>query len=170
MLRNTMEWLILFLRKKVNDIESEIWTDEQLQNYLDMHRIHINREFLMSSPDGHIYYSAFGMLESDVKLWDGNSAGAKEIPSYKYISNLVDGVFTFFSSMNTNCYLEGKSYNIHASIAECLEQLAMDQNKARSWSRGAVSYTHYDLMEMAKYHRNLAGIGEVSIVRTYRKG
>ncbi len=169
MIRNTMEWLIHFLRRKVNDTESEIWTDEQLQDYLDMWRININRERLKVGSDGYTYYSSYGMLESDVKLWDGADGSANEIPGNKYVSNLVDGVFTFFSKMDTNCYLDGKSYNIHAGIAECLEQLAMDQNKARSWSRGAVSYTHYDLMEMAKYHRNLAGIRDVSIMKTYRK-
>lgn len=170
MLRNTMEWLILFLREKVNDVESEIWTDEQLQNYLDMHRVHVCRERLKRGTDGRTYYSAYNMLESDIKLWDGNSAGANEIANQEYASNLVDGVFTFFSDMKINCYLDAKSYNIHAVIAECLEQLAMDQNKAKAWSRGAVSYTHYDLMEMAKYHRNLAGIGSFYFVKTYRKG
>ncbi len=95
MLRNTMEWLILFLRKKLNDVESEIWTDKQLQDYLDMHRVHVCRECLKRGSDGHTYYSAFGMLESDVKLWDDNSSGANEIPNQEYVSNLVDGVFTF---------------------------------------------------------------------------
>lgn len=170
MLRNTMEWLILFLRGKINDVESEIWTDEQLQNYLDMHRVHVCRELLRRGTDGRTYYSAYNMLESDVKLWDGKSTGANEISSNEYVSNLVDGVFTFSSDMKINCYLDAKSYNIHAVIAECLEQLAMDQNKAKAWSRGAVSYTHYDLMEMAKYHRNLAGIGSFCFIKTYKKG
>ena len=54
-------------------------------------------------------------------------------------------------------------------MAECLEQLAMDPDKAREWSRGGVKYTHYDLMEMAKYHRSLAGVRGATIVKTYRK-
>ena len=65
-------------------------------------------------------------------------------------------------------YLDGRSYNLHGAIAECLEQLAMDQNKARQWSRGAVRYNHYDLMEMARHHRSLAGARGTTIVRTYR--
>ena len=64
-------------------------------------------------------------------------------------------------------YLDAKSYNIHGAIAECLEQLAMDPLKAKSWNRGSVSFTHYDLLEMAKYHRSQMGIRSTGILRTY---
>jgi hypothetical protein len=171
-----MVWLISFLRVKINDTDSSIWTDDELQNYLDMHRIHIVREPLLVSPSneegtyGQIYYSAFGMLEADASLWDSNLSCASEILSSDYTSNLVDGTFKFANSKIDRYYLDAKSYNIHGIIAECLEQLAMDQNRAKSWSRGSVTYTHYDLMEMARYHRNLAGSKSTSVVRTYVKG
>jgi hypothetical protein len=48
-----------------------------------------------------------------------------------------------------------------------MEQLAMDQDKAREWSRGGVRYSHYDLMEMAKYHRSLVGTRGTTIVKRY---
>jgi hypothetical protein len=174
MSRDSMVWLISFLRVKINDADSSIWTDDELQNYLDMHRIHIVREPL-SAPlsygnlNKQAYYSAFGMLEADVSLWDSKQSNSNEIPNSNYTVNLVDGTFEFINNQNDKYYLDAKSYNIHDSIAECLEQLAMDQNRAKAWGRGSVVYTHYDLMEMAKYHRNLVGLRNAGIVRTYVK-
>jgi hypothetical protein len=174
MSRDSMVWLISFLRVKINDVDSSIWTDDELQNYLDMHRIHIVREPL-SAPlsqgnlNKQVYYSTFDMLEADVSLWDGRQSNSNEIPNSDYTVNLVDGSFEFINNQGDRYYLDAKSYNIHDSIAECLEQLAMDQNRAKAWGRGSVVYTHYDLMEMAKYHRNLVGSRNTGIVRTYVK-
>lgn len=168
MARDSMTWLLALLRVKVNDTDESIWTDDQLQDFLDMHRVHVRREFLMKDVDEKVYYSRFGMFEDDVALWDSDSANATEVPSSNYTANLVDGVFTFTDAQGQSYYLDGKSYNLHGAIAECLEQLAMDQNKARQWSRGAVRYNHYDLMEMARYHKSLAGAKGTTIVRAYR--
>ena len=170
MARENMEWLITFLRVKVNDTDESVWTDDQLQNYLDMHRVHVRRELLMKDREEEIYYSKFGMFEDDVVLWNSDSGGATQISSSNYTANLVDGVFTFTEAQNNDYYIDGKSYNLNGAIAECLEQLAMDPNKAQVWSRGGVKYTHYDLMEMAKYHRSLTGARGRTIVKTYRKG
>ncbi len=150
-------------------ITKRIWIDDDLQGYLDMHRVHVRREFLMRDVDSGVYYSKFGMFEDNAILRDSASANATEIPSSNYAANLVDGVFTFTEDQNDFYYLDGKSYNLHGAIAECLEQLAMDPNKAREWERGGVKYSHYDYMEMAKYHRNLAGPRSTIIVKTYRK-
>ncbi|HGJ65328.1 TPA: hypothetical protein ENS27_08070 [bacterium] len=85
------------------------------------------------------------------------------------MANLLDGTFTFTEQQGCIYYLDAKSYNIHGAIAECLEQLAMDQNRAKAWNRGSVSYTHYDLMEMAQYHRAFTGARNVCFSRTYNK-
>jgi hypothetical protein len=174
MSRDSMVWLISFLRAKINDTDSSIWTDDELQNYLDMHRIHIVRERLsvplnQGSLNKQVYYSSFGMLEADVSLWSSSQSDSNEIPNSNYTVNLVDGTFEFVNSQSDGYYLDAKSYNIHDTIAECLEQLAMDQNRAKAWGRGSVAYTHYDLMEMAKYHRNLVGSRNTGVVRTYVK-
>jgi hypothetical protein len=116
-----------------------------------------------------VYRSNFGMLEADVFLWDNKSSNAIEVPNTKYMSNLLDGTFTFTEQQGCTYYLDAKSYNIHGAIAECLEELAMDQNRAKAWNRGSVSYTHYDLMEMAQYHRAFTGARNVCFSRTYSK-
>ena len=147
-------------------LTKRVWTDDELQNYLDMHRVHVRREPLRQDVDGEVFSSRFGMFENDVTLWDSDNAVATQATPDS--SNLVDGVFTFVEGQDGPYYLDGKSYNIHGAIAECMEQLAMDPDKAREWGRGGVKYTHYDLMEMAKYHRNLAGSRGTTIVKTYR--
>ncbi len=148
-------------------LSKRIWTDDELQDYLDMHRIHVYRELLYQDVEAKVFSSKFGTFEGDVTLWDGNGVGAVEMPPDSY--NLVDGIFTFEENQNGPYYLDGKSYNIHGAIAECMEQLAMDPHKAREWGRGSVKYTHYDLMEMAKYHRNFAGAKDIVVVKTYRR-
>ncbi|MFC1714861.1 hypothetical protein ACFL6S_14430 [Candidatus Poribacteria bacterium] len=147
-------------------IAKRIWTDDELQNYLDMYRIHIRRELLRQDVDEKVFSSKFGMFENDITLWDNGSAGAIQVTPDS--SNLVDGLFTFVDGQDCPYYLDGKSYNIHGAIAECMEQLAMDPNKAKEWGRGGVKYTHYDLMEMARYHRNLVGTNGTTVVKTYR--
>ena len=148
-------------------LTKRIWTDDELQDYLDMHRIHIYRELLHHDVDEKVFSSKFGMFEDDVTLWDSDSLGATEVSPDT--TNLVDGVFTFLEAQNGPYYLDSKSYNIHGAIAECMEQLAMDPNKAREWRRGGVKYTHYDLIEMARCHRNFTGPKDTIVVRTYRK-
>jgi len=153
-------------------ITRRIWTDEQLQTYLDMHRYHIIRELLTKDAEEKAFHSNFGMFEDDVTLWESNSAGASQLPASSFNANLVDGVFIFTQQYYGDCYLDGKSYDLHGAIAECMEQLVTDPSKAREWERGGVRYSHYDYMEMAKYHRslsrNLAGIRSVKTLKTYR--
>lgn len=167
MARDSILWLINFLRVKVNDVESSIWTDDDLQNYLDMYCIHLIREPLRCDPDHKVYYSDFGMLEADVSLWDSELTGANEIPNTSYIPNLIEGTFRFTNSQSKKYYMDGKSYNIHGAIAECMEQLAMDQNRAKRWNRGSVEFTHYDLLEISRYHRQLSGLQNTRMIRTY---
>lgn len=168
MARSSMAWLITLLRAKVNDMDESIWTDEQLQDYLDMHRVHVRRELLVKDVEESVFYSKFGMFEDDVALWNSDSANATEVPSNSYTANLVDGSFAFSEEQDDDYYLDGKSYNLHGAIAEAMEQLAMDPNKAAKWSRGGVQYEHYNLMELAKYHRSLAGARGTTIVKSYR--
>lgn len=47
------------------------------------------------------------------------------------------------------------NHNEHGIVAECMEDLAANPEKARKWCAGNVKYTHYDLMQLAKYQRQL---------------
>lgn len=47
------------------------------------------------------------------------------------------------------------NHNEHGVVAECMEDLAANAEKAKRWRVGNVRYTHYDLLELAKYQRQL---------------
>ena len=184
MARSSLAWIITELRRMVNDSDSSIWTDDQMQKMLDRNRFIIRRELLRVDVDRLQFYSKFGNLEGTyaystesgatwdgdaaiIKLWDSGSAGAIAITPDGW--NLVDGLFAFDSEQNKSCYLDGLSYNLHGAIAEAMEQLAMDRDRAASWSRGGVQFTQYNLLELARYHRSLAGPRGTTVVRTYRQ-
>lgn len=183
MARDSMAYLIALLRTKVNDGASNVWTGDELQTYLDMHRYRVRRERLRNDVDEKIYISAFGLLEGTyalstdsgaswdddstiIKMWDSDAGAATAITPDHW--NLVDGDFGFDAGQSGTYYLDAISYNLSGAIAECMEQLAMDPTAAMRWSRGGVTYTHYSLMKMAKYHRALAGPRATTIRKTYR--
>lgn len=170
MARATMAHIISHLRIKVNDTGSLIWTDDdELQVFLDLHRRRLNRVRLDVDQDWQVFEARFTMLEGSIVTWSGagdpedviniwdrpgRDATFKAPTSY----NLTSGTFNFDSEQSLQpYYLDGLSYNIAGAIAEAMEQLAMDPNKAKSWSRGGVSYDFQDFMEMGKQWRKLSG-------------
>ena len=170
MARATMAHIIAHLRLKINDADSTIWTDDdELQVFLDLHRRRINRKRLDVDQDWQVFEGRFTMLEGDtdtwsgtgdpeevINIWDrsGRDATFKTPTSY----NLVSGTFNFDSEQNLQpYYLDAISYNINGAIAEAYEQLASDQGKAKSWSRGGVSYTYDGFMDMAQRFRAMSG-------------
>ncbi len=183
MARSSMGYLITLLRTKVNDGASTVWTDEELQQYLDMHTVPIRRLKLLKDADEKIYLSKLGLLEGTYNLdtdssasWDDDStiiqildstgSGATSVTPDEW--NLTIGRFVWDTSQNNTYYLDATHYNIEGAVAECLEQLAMDPVKAQMWTRGGVTYRHYDLLQMARYHRSLAGARATTLKRTYR--
>lgn len=176
--RASMAQLIALLRVKVNDTGSAIWTDDQLEDYLDMHRAHIRRELLSKEVDEKQFWSTYELLEgvaatwdddaTIIKMWDSDASAATAVTPDDF--NLIDGSFGFDDAQSGSYYLDARTHDLHGAIAECMEQLAMDSTKAKQWSRGGVSYTQYDFMEMGKYHRNLgSGLKTTNVTKTYRK-
>ncbi len=181
--RDSMAYLVGLLRTKVNDEASSVWTDDELQRYLDMYSVPVRRKRLENDPDELIYYAHVGLLEGTyslssedgatwdddntiIKMWDSSAGGATAITPDNW--NLVNGAFWFDEDQNNTYYLDAISYNIAGAVAECLEQLAIDPTKAMTWMRGGVSFTAYDLMAMAKYHRSLTGPRSTTVRKTYR--
>ena len=112
-------------------------------------------------------WSGTGDPTDVINIWDhtGEDATAKTPDSF----NLIAGTFIFDSRQDDESYyVDGYAYDLEAAIAECLEQLAMDHLRAKQWGRGTIRYTHYDLMQMAKRHRKLAGFGKARLIGKYR--
>ena len=185
--RNTMTYIIRLLRLKVNDSQDDIWDDDELQSYLDMSRRRLDRVKLTCDEDSQVFQCQYGLLEGGpddgigtsadwsgagvptdaINIWNdaGQGATAQTPDSF----SLVAGTFVFHSRQDDEPYfIDGYTYDLEASIAECLEQLAMDLNRAKQWSRGSIGHTHYDLMEMAERHRKLAGFSKARIVGKYK--
>ena len=177
--RSSMAWLIAHLRIMINDTDEDVWTDLALQNYLDMHSNIISREKLFKDPEERVFssqnrtfegatsastvptgtsstWTGAGDATDVINIWDSSGNDATVITPDNY--NLASGVFTFSTDQDGKIYyLDARWYDLHAVIADCMEQLAMNPQKAKQWERGGVSYTHYDYMDMAEYHRKLTG-------------
>lgn len=156
--------------------EKFIWTDDELQVFLDLHRRRLNRVKLDVDQDWQVFEARFTLLEGStvtwsgagdaedvINIWDrpGRDATFKTPTSY----NLTSGTLSFDSEQTEQpYYLDAISYNIAGAIAEAMEQLAMDPDKATSWSRGGVSYTFQDFMEMGKQWRKMVGTDKGRLV------
>lgn len=156
--------------------EKFTWTDDELQVFLDLHRRRIYRKKLDADPDEQVFEGGFTLLEGStvtwsgagdpedvINIWDGRGQNSTVKTPTSY--NLTSGTFNFDSEQTLQpYYLDGISYNIAGAIAEAMEQLAMDPEKAISWSRSGVSYTFQNFMEMGKTWRKMVGTDKGRLV------
>jgi hypothetical protein len=138
-----------------------IWSDDELQNYLDRNRLDIGidepRELLQCNVSYTKYKSKYRNLETST-LYNSDADTAVSVTPTTV--NLVDGSFTFATSQNVDLYLEGISYNILISAAECLEELSADLSRTYQWSRGGVSHTANNPLLLARYYRSISQGGQ----------
>lgn len=177
--RSTMAWIIGHVRLLANDVGSAVWDDEEIQTFLDQHRMRIRRAPLTAEPEEMQYHSRYGFLEGDEDTWSGSGTetdviniwdSRSESATYKTPNswNLRDGTFGFTTGQDDNYYLDAWSYNIYRSIADMMLQLAGDRSKAYAWARGGVSHTVTDFFTLSREWRSLGGPSGTIIRRTYR--
>lgn len=145
-----------------------IWSDDELQNYLDKHRIFIGspiREELASDLNYKRYLSKYDTFEWATLYNTQDTSGTAVTPTS---SNLVAGEFEFTTSQSNTLYLEGHAYDIYTAAAECLEELAGDPSRSSQWSRGGVSHKSQDPLKLAQYYRYMSGgIKSTKFVKVY---
>ncbi len=138
-----------------------IWSDDELQNYLDRNRLDIGidepRDLLLANPGYTKYKSRYKNLETATLYNSDDDTATILTPA---TTNLIDGSFTFTSAQDIDIYLEGISYNILLAAAECLEELSADSSRAYQWSRGGVSHTANNPLTLAQYYRSMAQGGQ----------
>lgn len=156
-------------RFRVYLTERFTWTDDELQVFLDLHRRRLDRIKLDTDRDWQVFQARFTMLEGSVVTWSGAGDPEEVIniwdrpgrdATFKAPTsfNLTAGTFNFDSEQNTQpYYLDGYSYSINGAMAECFEQLASDQSRAKQWERGGVRYTYDSFLDMAKRWRAMSG-------------
>ncbi len=145
-----------------------IWTDDELETYLDKHRIFIGvekREKLSNNAARTRYFSAFDTFEWANLYTTADTAGTQVSGS---TDNLIVGEFVFSTGQSQDLFLEGHAFNIYAAAAECLEELAGDPNRTTSWTRGSVSQEHESPLDLATYYRRIAHGGrQILLERIY---
>ncbi len=156
-----MSALITRVRRLVNDPAgaSAVWTDDELQDWLDAHREEVIDEALgyswqrVAGVDVVLVYVAEqGDWEGDVVLTDasGNTLTADDV-------NLVAGRWTFDAHQQPPVYLTGRSYDVYAAAADALEARAAQVALAFDFSADGASYQRSQqgeaLLRLAQQYR-----------------
>jgi hypothetical protein len=163
--------LIAKLRKLVNDpaSESQIFDDEDLQEFLDQNRQDIRRTELRAQstvqPGGAVlytdYYEPFsaGNWEDGVLLQNG-STWAAVTPT---TSDLKTGHWTFTAGQTAPIYITGQSYDLFGAAVDALVQWAGIEKLNYDFSANGTSFHESQkvtqLLELACQYRKQMRIG-----------
>lgn len=157
-----MSALIASLRRLINDAsgESAVWTDEELQEWLDAHCDEVIEEplaYAWQTVDGEsvvlAYVASCGNWESDAALTDANGDTLTADSE-----NLVVGRWTFNEHQQPPVYLTGRSYDVYAAAADALE------------ARAAQFALSYDFTaDGASYHRSQQAQALLALAKQYRR-
>ena len=167
-----MAYIIKYLRVLIHDnpSTSTIFTDNELQNFLDIDRQRINREPLTPEINNLNYYSRFKFIEDSVKVYDGIDSGSTEYTSSLATlstTNLINGEFTFNSDPEIEVYLDGYYYDMNMAASYAMTSLSTDETRANSWSRGGVSFNHYSLPMLADLFKRQGLMKTMTVRRSY---
>lgn len=160
--RDSMANLITRVRELIDDAAGadEVFTDQQVQDTLDMRRHRLVREPLAAISSVAVsgitsyleYVSTYGYWEEDVLLQDGSFATLTASDS-----DYRTGKWTFASNQNPPVFLTGYAYDIYGAAADMLEQ----------WT--AKVKTDYDFLSSGRtFKRSQQGEGIERLIRMYR--
>lgn len=160
------------------------WSDNALQDIMDLHRLDVRFSQLQAQPDhvsggSLVYYdykSEYGYLEATTGgtsiAYLQDSTGAT-LGTALWSADYRRGLFTFVNTTNgTVVYLTGRSYDINAAAADVWRRKAAHYAPSsfnfstdnHSISRAQV-YDH--AMEMVSFFENISGDG-LNVVQRYR--
>lgn len=158
--RATMATLIARVRRLIHDPSGveEVWTDEEIQEWLDAHRLDVAMlplEPIWSIVGGAVmtldYIAPYGHWEADALLSD--AAGAELTPAS---ADLLVGRWTF-AAHTPQVYLTGKSYDPYAAAADALEARAAQVALAYDFSADGASFQRSQqgeaLLRLARQYR-----------------
>ncbi len=163
---------------------STFWSDDQLQDILDVHRLDLRFMQLQSYPNQvqggslvwYDYKSQYGYLEQTSAgtaiLYLQDSTGAT-LGTALWNADYRRGMFTFVNSAGgTSVYMTGRSYDINAAAADVWRRKAAHfapssfdfSTDNHSISRAQV-YDH--AVEMVSFFENMSSDG-LTVVQRYR--
>lgn len=167
--------LITKLRGMIGDTAgTPVFTDNQLQDFLDAHRLNVTRYPLHSEGEiaeggakSFLTYRSEGMefWEDDV-LVQSNTYATLTPDS----DNLVVGEWTFSASQAGPVYATGKTYDLHSAAYDALTDWASKVKLDFDFSDADTSVSRSQkftmLTDLAEYHRARMKHRSVSLERT----
>lgn len=120
--RTGMAALIARLRVALDDGRTpQLFTDEQLQSFLDQHRYRLAGEMMYSDRLYTEWRSLYPNVEDGAEL---REAGNTVIPASGYVADFASGSFTFVLPLYNTPYLWGYAYDLNAAAADGWTQKA----------------------------------------------
>ena len=138
--RESMEYIIEFIRELINDPEgpNAQFTDQQIQDRLDMGRLDIYQECLRSAdtrtPQGNIewhdFFSRYAFWEDDYLIQIINGQ-----PNPPDSAELLVGKFTYIANQTQPLIITGRVYNVYGVAASLLTSwVATLRGQITSWT------------------------------------
>lgn len=131
-LRDGMAALLVRTRRMVNDEDSTVWTDQDVQDTLDLHRLRVYREPLEvertltgGGAEYRVYHSRHTNYEAGTAAFRVEDAAGNQRGTADYSADYVNGVVTMAADQQgTQLYLSGWSYDVNAAAADLWEERA----------------------------------------------
>jgi len=118
----------------VDDTADAVWTDDQIQDTLDEHKLRVQREYmemektLVSASDYEyrIYHSRYGSFEEGgTAYFNIEAANGEQRAAGTYTADYVRGVVTMSADQaGSALYLTGWSYDLNGAAADCWRERA----------------------------------------------
>lgn len=159
MARSSLTYVIATVRKLIADTGAAVFTDDDVQEALDRHRLNVDREELApvyEAIDGswvvRKYYSAYRYWEEDGILRDAQ--GSVLSPA---ITEWQVGAWTFAAHQPPPVYITGKSFDPYAAAADLLEAWAARIKLEYDFDEGGQSFARSQkikqVLDLAAYYR-----------------
>lgn len=176
--RATMADLILDVRVKIRDENSDYFTSQQIQDELDREdcRLLVDRELLIPDIKRKIYQSNYGMFEGDASAWSGaeviaiydtefDSAQEKNPDSY----SLIDGTFTYTSAQSDpSRYVTGWSYDVYRAASRlCMSLYLLRTITPDPGQTGGAVVSRFDYQQASREFRAMARRVNRQVNRVY---
>ena len=155
-----------FLRKLIDDVAETVFTDDELQAQLDLHKTHVYYEPILYNENRKAFYTGQRFL-TDAYIYDSSDEDDQTAytPS---TSNLLEGWFEFSTEQTVTLYLKAYSYNVYAAASDCWLTLATTKWQMFSNMIGGTQETLSQIYDHAvrqhQYYRRLAFSGQTKQV------
>lgn len=166
--RDGCAYLITWLRRMVADAGTAIWTNDELQDILDSHRLFVHREPLRwrigrlegGTPqykEAFSRYRWFEETEGGTARFVIEDASGSVVGTADWTANYIAGQISFTENQHGSArYLTGYSYDLHGAAADCWRELAASKAAYYDFSQGDTKVSRAEwfqhCLEMAAQH------------------